>query len=84
MNKNFISAMYVFNIVAQSIFTLAMPTLLMAAVSWLLVSKLSVPSWIYAVLIPIGVISGFVSMIKFAIRASENLERLEKQRENKK
>ncbi len=83
MNKNFVSSLYVINIIAQCIFSLIMPMLLMLAVSWLLVSRAGLPSWIYAVLVPIGTLGGIVSMIKFAISASESLTRLERQRENK-
>lgn len=79
MNKNFISAMYVMNIVFQCILTLLMPAAFMLFVAWLLVTKLGAPSWIYALLIVAGVIIGLVSMVKFAISASEGLERLEKQ-----
>ncbi len=56
-----------------------MPMLLMLGVSWLLVSKVGAPPWLYAVLVPIGTVSGLISMIRFAIVASENLTRLEEQ-----
>ena len=83
MYKKLVSALYMMNIVAQSIVTLMIPAGLMFLLSWLLVSKCSMPTWLYAVLIPIGVISGFVSMIKFVIRAGESVERLEKQNKRK-
>ena len=83
MYKKLVSALYMMNIVAQSIVTLLIPAGLMFLLSWLLVSKCSAPTWLYAVLIPIGVISGFVSMIKFVIRAGESVERLEKQNKRK-
>ena len=83
MYKKLVSALYMMNIVAQSIVTLLIPAGLMFLLSWLLVSKCSMPTWLYAVLIPIGVISGFVSMIKFVIRAGESVERLEKQNKRK-
>lgn len=84
MYRKFISAMYAVNIVAQSIFSLVTPAALTFAVAWLLVKKVGAPEWIYAVFITFGVIVGLVSMVRFAITASENLERLEKQRENNK
>ena len=83
MYKKLVSALYMMNIVAQSIVTLLIHAGLMFLLSWLLVSKCSAPTWLYAVLIPIGVISGFVSMIKFVIRAGESVERLEKQNKRK-
>ena len=76
--------MYVINIIAQAMFTLLIPAALMLAISWLFVAKCGAPSWLYAVLVTLGIISGFVSMIRFVIRASESLERLEKERNSKK
>ena len=84
MNKGFISALYVLNIISQAIFTLLTPVGILFFAAWLLVSKLSLPSWIYAVFIPIGVIFGMVVMVRFVLSASENLERLEKERNQKK
>ena len=79
MYKNFVGALYVMNIVLQCIFTLIAPALFMFLISWLFISKLGAPTWLYAILLPIGFIMGLISMIKFAISASEGLERLEKQ-----
>jgi len=81
--KKLVGALYLFNIIAQSIVTLLIPGGIMFLISWLLVTRLSAPTWIYAVLIPIGIISGFISMVRFVIRAAEGVERLEKQRKNK-
>lgn len=81
MYRKLINAMYVLNILFQSLFNLAIPILLMLGLSWLLVAKLSAPRWIYALLGVFGVLIGFVSMIKFIISACDNLTRLEKERE---
>lgn len=78
-----VSSLYVMNIVFQCIFSLASPAALGFLISWLLTSKLGAPDWIYAPLIAIGTICGFISMIKIAISASEALERLEKERDQK-
>lgn len=83
MYKKLVSALYMINIIAQGIVTLLIPAGLMFLLSWLLVSRCSAPTWLYAVLVPIGIISGFISMIKFVIRAAEGVERLEKQRKKK-
>ena len=83
MYKKFVGALYMLNIVIQSVVTLLIPAGLMFLLSWLLVSKCSAPTWLYAVLIPIGVITGFISMIKFVISAAEGVERLEKQSKKK-
>lgn len=84
MYKRFVGAMYVINIIAQAMFTLLIPAALMLAVAWLFVEKCGAPGWLYAVLVTLGIISGFISMIRFVIRASESLERLEKQRKDTK
>lgn len=83
MYKKLVSALYMLNIIIQSIVTLLIPAGLMFLLSWLFVSKCSAPAWLYAVLIPIGVIAGFISMVKFVISAAEGVERLEKQSKKK-
>ena len=84
MYGRLVSAMYILNILFQSFFNLATPILLMLGLSWLLVSKFSAPAWLYALLGLFGVLAGFVSMIKFILGASAQLERLEKEREERK
>ena len=83
MYKRFVGAMYVMNIIAQAIVTLLIPAALMLGAAWLFVEKCGAPRWLYAVLITVGMISGFVSMIRFVIRASEGLERMERERNTK-
>ena len=83
MYKKFVGSLYVMNIVTQSIVTLISPAALMFLFAWLLVSKCGLPSWIYAPFITLGVLAGFISMIKFAISASEGLERLERSGKSK-
>jgi formate hydrogenlyase subunit 3/multisubunit Na+/H+ antiporter MnhD subunit len=82
--RKLVNALYLINIISQAIFTLAIPIALGFGVSWLLVNHLCVGSWIYALLITIGAISGFVSMIKFVLSAMNALEHLEKEREESK
>lgn len=84
MYKNFVSAIYVFNIVIQSLFTLLTPAAVGFLICRILISNAGAPPWLYAIFVPFGIIFGFISMIKFAISASESLERLEKQRQNDK
>ena len=81
MYRKLINSMYVINILLQSLFNLATPILLMLGLSWLLVSKLSAPSWLYALLGVLGVLVGLVYMIKFIISACDSLERLEKEQQ---
>ena len=84
MYKRFVSALYVINIVFQALFTLLMPIAFGFGIGWLLVNKTAVQSWIYAVLIPIGALCGFYSMIKFVLSAMTALDRMEKQGSDKK
>lgn len=83
MYRNLVSALYVLNIIFQAIFTLLIPPALLFFLNLLCVRKLSFPKWTYAISLSVGFIIGIASMIKFAISASEALERLEKQRKNK-
>ena len=79
MNNRLFTFLYGINIVSQAIFSLLMPTALTFGIAWLLVNRASAPSWIYAIFITVGVIAGLVSMVKFVISATANLENLEKQ-----
>ena len=83
MYRKFITPVYVLNMLIQSLFTLALPIGAAIGISYLLVNHASVGGWIYAVLITLGIISGFFSMIRFIIRGMAALEALEKQREEK-
>ena len=83
MYKRFVGAMYVINIIAQAIVTLLIPAAILFAAAWLFVERCGAPEWLYAVMITLGILSGFVSMIRFVIRASEGLERMENQRNSK-
>lgn len=83
MYKRFVGAMYVINIIAQAIVTLLIPAAILFAAAWLFVERCGAPEWLYAVMITLGIMSGFVSMIRFVIRASEGLERMENQRNSK-
>ena len=74
--------MYVLNIIAQAIFSLLTPAVLMFCISWLLINKAGAPEWIYAVTISLGIIAGLISMVKFVLAATSALERLEKQNKN--
>ena len=84
--KRTYSAVYIINIVFQSIFTLLMYIGGSLLISWLLVEKCSAPSWLYPIMIIFGVMSGLVSMIKFilsAMRALDSLEKAQKEKRRK-
>ena len=79
MYKKLVSTLYAINIVSQAILTLLIPIGLGALVSYLLTTYAGVMPWIWAVLIPLGAISGIISMIKFVLSAMSALNALEKQ-----
>ncbi len=83
MYKKLVSALYVLNIVSQAIFTLLIPIGLGVLVSYLLTRFASAPSWIWAVLVVLGAMSGLYSMIKFILSAMPGLDRLEKEHNTK-
>lgn len=82
MQNKFFSIMYAVNIISQAVFSLITPAALMFCIAWLFVKKAAAPEWLYAVLIPIGIIAGLVSMVKFVLSATSALERLERQTKN--
>lgn len=84
MHKRLFSVLYAVNIISQAVFTLLIPAALGFCFAWLLVAKVGAPEWLYAVFISVGIVAGLISMVKFAISASESLERLEKQRNHSK
>lgn len=77
MYRKFVHAVWGFHILLQSLFSLLTPVLLFGAVAWLLCAKCGVGEWLYAVVIPIGVILGLISMVKFILTTSRTLEHLE-------
>ena len=83
MHKKIFSVMYGINIVAQSVFSLITPPLILFALSFILVKKVGLPEWIYAITLTVGVLIGLVSMVKFVISATDSLTRLENQTKNK-
>lgn len=77
MHRRFFNAMYVFNIVIQSIISLVSPIAVGILAAWLLTEKAGADSWIYVVLIILGVISGLFSMVRFTISSMAGIQRLE-------
>ena len=83
MHKKAFNAMYAFNTIIQSFFSLAAPAAVGFGVSYLLVHYLSVGGWVYALLIALGFLSGLISMVKFIMEAMAGIERLEKEQSEK-
>ena len=76
------SAIYVINIVLESIFTMLVSVGLFVLTGWLLVSRAGVAEWIYVPLILIGLAVGFVSMYRLISASMRALERIERDRPN--
>ena len=81
--KKIVSATYIMNIVLQAAVTLVIPAAFFFFIAWLFVTNLSAPTWLYVIAIVLGVLSGFVSMIKFVLSAMKSLEALERANEKK-
>ncbi len=77
------SAVYVVNIVIQSIFTLLMHIGAGLLLSWVLVDKCGLPSWLYVIIIILTAVLGLFSMMKFILTAMRALDHLEKSRKEK-
>ncbi len=65
------------NIIFQSIFSLLFPVALALGGGYLLVEYTGVGTWVYAVLIILGVFSGLVSMVRFILLATKQINALE-------
>ena len=76
--KKIITPLYVINIAFQSLISLVSPIAIMFLISWLLVKYTAVGTWIYALLIMVGVFSGLYSMVSFILSATRALEAIEK------
>lgn len=81
--KNTYNAVYVINIVFQAIFTLLWQIGLAVFIGWVTVDRLGAPEWLYVVFITLGAITGFISMIKFILKAMRSLDSIEKERKAK-
>jgi F0F1-type ATP synthase assembly protein I len=78
-----LTPVYVVNIIFQSFISLISPAAVMLLIAFLLDRYTSVGSWIYAVLITVGIVCGFFSMISFVLKAMSALEAIEKQNAEK-
>ena len=80
--KNFMNAMYAMNIILQAFWSLLFPIGGGVLLGWLLVEKCGMGSYLFVILILLGVFVGMISMIRFLISALTGLERLEKEQKN--
>ena len=78
MYRKMSNALHVLNILFQALYTLALPIGGGVLISFLLTKYAGAPGWIWAVLLVLGVIIGFFSMIKYILTAARSLEQIEK------
>lgn len=79
MYKKWISATYAVNIIFQSFLSLLMPVGFALLISFLATDRWGAPGWIYAPLVSLATILGFISMIRFILTSMRALERLEEE-----
>lgn len=82
--KGPISFIYVLNIILQSLFTLAFSIAIFFGIAYLIVDVWGGPSWVYVVLLLVGVGTGLLSMVRFILSAMAGLDRLEAEQRKKK
>lgn len=75
--KGLYGAFYIVNIVFQAIFDLLFYIAVALLLSWLGVTKLGLPTWVYVPAITLGAICGMVAMIRFTVTAMRSLESIE-------
>jgi len=81
--KNFMNAMYAFNIILQAFWSLLFPIGAGLLLGWLLTEKCGMGDYVFVILILLGVLVGLVSMLRFLMSALAGLERLEKEQREK-
>lgn len=79
MNRAF-SVSYLINIVLQSFWCLLFPIGVAFGIGWLMINKLSWPSWSMVPALIVATFVGLYSMCKFLISATEAMDRMDKQR----
>ena len=79
----FVNAVYIVNVVIQGFFSLVFPMGLGLLAAWLLVDKAGAPVFLYPVLIVLGTLIGLYSMVRFILDTMTAVERLDRQREEK-
>lgn len=83
MYKKIVNSLYLINIIFQAFFSLLFPVGCALLLAWYMVEKRDMPSWIYVILIILGVFIGLFSMVKFILVSMSAFERLEKEQQEK-
>lgn len=83
MHKKLYKALEMLNLLSQTIYVLLLPVGIGALISFVLTKYLSCPSFIWAILITLGVLIGLYSMVKYILSATENIKKVEMQQEKR-
>lgn len=83
MRGQAVSFLYVLNIIMQALFSLVFTVAIFFGIAYLLVELAGLPSFIYAIFILLGVVSGIYSMVKFILSSMATVDRLERERNSK-
>lgn len=83
MRGQAVSFLYVLNIIMQALFSLVFTVAIFFGIAYLLVELAGLPSFLYAILILVGVVSGIYSMVKFILSSMAAVDRLERERNSK-
>lgn len=83
MYKKIVNSLYLINIIFQAFFSLLFPVGCALLLAWYMVEKRDMPSWLYVILIILGVFIGLFSMVKFILVSMSAFERLEKEQQEK-
>ena len=79
MYKKIFNALSLLNLMFQGLYTLVLPIGIGAGIAYLLTEFCGAPSFIWAILLTLGTLSGLFSMVKYIISCSKGLERTERQ-----
>lgn len=83
MYKQAFNAVFVLNVIFQSIFTLLFDTGLFVLIAYLLNSYAGADRWVYIPFVLFGLGLGIFSMMKLIMSAMKSLERLENEQNDK-
>lgn len=78
MKNELTEGVKVLNLVIQSFLSLILDIFVALGLGWLLVEKLGAPDWAYVPVIIIGALVGVLSMLKFILTATNNMEKIER------
>ena len=77
MHRRAFNAIYVINVIFESIFSMLLSIGLAVLAGWLLVNRFDSAHWVYIPLILFGTAIGFISLCKLILSSMKALDRIE-------